>query len=321
VLELADLRSKAALSARQKNAQTIIGKLRVQPKMQLSNMQDIAGARLNVNGGRRLQDEIVGEICRRFPGHKPAKDRRNDPSHGYRAVHVVVPTGGCWAEVQVRTYHQDRWAQTFERLGDQWGRQIRLGQEPDHPEEITMVDGAPVLRSEVVRYMLELSDMTDDVEEEEVRVLELTDTFRAEEASLAPVERETRWQAMLATQRGLHGRWNDISDMFMAVADAAPFSAGKLVEIDYTHAAAPGLVQHFLVVYCRSTGVLEQVRAFAENELAQAVESRSRIEEANRNNPDLEVVLLVSGSERELRSTHARYFEGVGQLSRSRKTE
>ncbi len=62
VVRLAGLRLKRALTARQKNAQTIVDKLRLAPKMELSNMQDIAGARVIVAGGRRAQDEVVQEV-------------------------------------------------------------------------------------------------------------------------------------------------------------------------------------------------------------------------------------------------------------------
>jgi ppGpp synthetase/RelA/SpoT-type nucleotidyltranferase len=63
-------------------------------------------------------------------------DRRAVPSHGYRAVHVIVRTQGCLVEVQVRTHMQDMWTQTVERLADTIGRQIRYGEQPTDPDKL-----------------------------------------------------------------------------------------------------------------------------------------------------------------------------------------
>jgi ppGpp synthetase/RelA/SpoT-type nucleotidyltranferase len=321
LLELASLRNGARLTARQKNAQTILGKLRVHAKMQLSNMQDIAGARLIVGGGRRRQDAMVRLVCDRFPGHKAPKDRRADPTHGYRAVHIVVPVNDYWAEVQVRTPLQDRWAQTFERLGDQWGRQIRFGGMPDIPNETTMVAGASVSRAEVVEYMRDLSDMIDDVEVEQVRVMQIVDDFHRDRAALANEVRDARHAEMLAANQEVGRRLEDIDSMFAAMAEAVPVGPPHQVRIE--HATSPALepVQHFLVVYRRLSGVLESVRAFAGAELDQAVALRSELEQQHRTDPDLEVVLLASASERDIRATHARYFESVGELTRKKDGE
>ena len=56
--------------------------------MQLSRMQDIAGCRIVV-GGILEQDQVVERL---IAGLRKSKvlDRRQKPSHGYRAVHVVA---------------------------------------------------------------------------------------------------------------------------------------------------------------------------------------------------------------------------------------
>lgn len=321
LLELASLRNGARLTARQKNAQTILGKLRVHTKMQLSNMQDIAGARLIVGGNRRRQDAMVRLVCDRFPGHKEPKDRRAEPTHGYRAVHIVVPANDYWAEVQVRTPLQDRWAQTFERLGDQWGRQIRFGGPPDLPEETTVVDGTFVSRAELVEYMRDLSDMINDVEVEQLRVLKVVDDFHRDGAALSAELRDARHAEMLAVNLELRRKLEDIDSMFVAMAEAVPVGPPHQVSIEHATSPAQEPVQHFLVVYRRLSGVLESVRAFAGAELDQAVALRSELEQRHRTDPDLEVVLLASASERDIRATHARYFESVKELTRKRDGE
>ena len=73
-------------------------------------------------------------ILSAFGSTKRRIDRRLEPSHGYRAVHVVVRCQGRWIEVQIRTRLQHMWAEVAERLADMWGRQIRYGMPPDDPE-------------------------------------------------------------------------------------------------------------------------------------------------------------------------------------------
>ena len=58
-------------------------------------------------------------------------DRRATPSHGYRAVHVIVSMDRHLAEVQVRTELQHRWAMLVERFADAWVQQIKYGGPPD----------------------------------------------------------------------------------------------------------------------------------------------------------------------------------------------
>jgi ppGpp synthetase/RelA/SpoT-type nucleotidyltranferase len=54
-------------------------------------------------------------------------DRRQNPSHGYRAVHVIVKLEGKAVEVQVRTILQHGWAELSEKLSDLKGPSIKYG--------------------------------------------------------------------------------------------------------------------------------------------------------------------------------------------------
>ena len=63
-------------------------------------------------------------------------DRREDPRFGYRALHLVVFVDDLPVEIQIRTELQDTWAQIVERLADRWGRGIRYGEDPEHPDSI-----------------------------------------------------------------------------------------------------------------------------------------------------------------------------------------
>jgi hypothetical protein len=118
---------------RLKTVGTLVDKLRRMPDLPLSKMQDIAGARVVDGMTREEQDRLVARITARFDRYR-VKDRRAEPSYGYRAVHVIVRVQGRPVEIQVRTYLQDLWAQIVERLADAWGRGIRYGEPPSEPD-------------------------------------------------------------------------------------------------------------------------------------------------------------------------------------------
>ena len=54
-------------------------------------------------------------------------DRRRRPSHGYRAVHVIVSQAVKLIEVQIRTSLQHTWAELSEKLADEFGHEIKYG--------------------------------------------------------------------------------------------------------------------------------------------------------------------------------------------------
>jgi ppGpp synthetase/RelA/SpoT-type nucleotidyltranferase len=114
-------------SNRLKTTGPIIDKCR--RKTRLSAMQDIVGYRIVGDLTLRQQDELVTALKICFPGARVV-DRRARPMHGYRAVHIIADVDGFPVEIQVRTSSQDRWAQTMERYGDVYGREIRYGELP-----------------------------------------------------------------------------------------------------------------------------------------------------------------------------------------------
>ncbi len=116
-------------SSRVKTRTTLLEKLK-RESVRLSQVQDIAGARLIVLGGHKEQDGLTEKIRTAFDVHSVV-DRRINPSHGYRAVHVVVRLGDCLVEVQIRTLLHHLWTEVFERLSDEAGRGIRYGDVPD----------------------------------------------------------------------------------------------------------------------------------------------------------------------------------------------
>jgi Region found in RelA / SpoT proteins len=157
-----------------KSTGTMVDKLR-RTHLSLKDIHDLGGARIVIDGGRLDQDRAVGRIMQAFEGcpKPPLKiDRREEPSHGYRAVHVIVYEESTPMEIQVRTKLQDTWAQISEKLGDIWGRGLRYGEGPDQPEAGVML-GSPTTRGEVVGRLLMFSEVIDGVEANEVTLSQL----------------------------------------------------------------------------------------------------------------------------------------------------
>ncbi len=116
-------------------------------------MQDIAGCRVVVTGTAE-QLALLGILTSLYPD-AAVFDRRSKPSHGYRAIHVVVPHGARWVEIQVRTLLQQRWAEFSEKLADHFGAGLKYG------------NGNSV----ALNILAKLSDRIRDVEELEVRAM------------------------------------------------------------------------------------------------------------------------------------------------------
>lgn len=171
---------------RLKSDTTIIEKVVRERGMKLSRMQDISGLRIVDDMTWVQQDDLVRQIVTLFDRTK-VRDRREEPVSGYRAVHVIASVGGRWVEIQVRTLLQDAWAQTFERLGDTWGRQIRYGDPPNEPDRIVLGDGT---RREFVADLLQLSDFIAEHEETLSEMVELELRFGEAPEPLTDEERE-----------------------------------------------------------------------------------------------------------------------------------
>ena len=82
-----------------KSTQSIIAKL-TRLRTRLSRMQDISGCRLEVENIPQ-QDRVAGQIAKLYP-EAQIDDLRVKPSHGYRAVHVIVKVVGFPVEIQVQ---------------------------------------------------------------------------------------------------------------------------------------------------------------------------------------------------------------------------
>lgn len=111
-----------------KTTASIAAKVR-RERTNLWRMQDIAGCRIVV------EDPISQALAllRVADALKTARvdDRRNRPSNGYRAVHVIVEHEGRHVEVQIRTNLQQAWAEACEKAADVFDSRIKYGEGPD----------------------------------------------------------------------------------------------------------------------------------------------------------------------------------------------
>ena len=107
-----------------KSTTSIVEKLR-RESIRLTQIQDIAGCRLVV-GDVAAQDHAVESFKGLFK-NLTIVDRRERPSYGYRAVHVIVDIAGKPIEIQVRTSIQHKWAELSEKVSDILDSSIKYG--------------------------------------------------------------------------------------------------------------------------------------------------------------------------------------------------
>lgn len=119
-------------------------------------MQDIAGCRVVVQDAVR-QDSVLAEMLPIFPG-ATVTDRRVRPSHGYRAVHVVVVSEGKAIEIQLRTALQHAWAELSEKFADVVDPAIKYGG-GDERIQGTLVN-ASVVVSEIEQMEAVVANLT-----------------------------------------------------------------------------------------------------------------------------------------------------------------
>lgn len=150
-----------------KSTTSIIEKLN-RESIRLSQMQDIAGCRVIVEDVRE-QDRAVSSITTEF-SEVVVVDRRLKPSHGYRAVHLIVRAQKQSIEVQVRTALQHLWAAMSEKCADVIDPALKYGGGPaafrelldtatarialiEELEDSGMAEGLLTMRSELVDHL------------------------------------------------------------------------------------------------------------------------------------------------------------------------
>jgi len=115
---LASITGWTSTQRKRKTQQSIVDKLRRQPRLRLPQMQDIAGCRIVIQGGSQMADTIGSKLTGAFEQPQWDIERKDRHAHGYRAIHIIVKKGQKFYEIQLRTYAQDIWANLVERLSD-----------------------------------------------------------------------------------------------------------------------------------------------------------------------------------------------------------
>ena len=112
------IRTELALepTGRPAKSTTSISEKLFRESIRLTQIQDIAGCRVIV--ADMTDQERVIESLERLFNSTTIVDRREHPSHGYRAVHVIVKHNDKLVEIQVRTSLQHMWAELSEKLSD-----------------------------------------------------------------------------------------------------------------------------------------------------------------------------------------------------------
>lgn len=166
VLDVAQERLRQAGLAptgRVKTTDTLLDKLR--RGTSFKSLQDLAGTRIVVAGGRNEQDAVRDTVCGVFAEPEPkVTDRRVEPIMGYRAVHVVAKLDGLPLEVQIRTEDQHAWAEVTEALGDRWGRGLRYGVEFEGHDQRAH-PAHPMTRGEFMEMWISFADALAAIEE------------------------------------------------------------------------------------------------------------------------------------------------------------
>src|SRR3989344_3551349 len=136
-----------------KSTSSILEKLH-RESIRLSQMQDIAGCRVVVADTTR-QMSVATSICNTF-AKTTLTDRRTNPSHGYRAVHVIIQHLDKLIEIQIRSILQHLWAELSEKLSDK-DPGIKYGKG----------------KVETQQALIKISDFIKNIEENEIKVLNL----------------------------------------------------------------------------------------------------------------------------------------------------
>jgi len=142
-----------------KSIPSIVAKLH-RETTRLSQMQDIAGLRI-VATDLAEQNRVVALLLGAFPDGTVI-DRRQEPNHGYRAVHLVVHADDRPVEIQVRTKLQHEWAELSEAYSDFFPG-VKYG---DGDEDVfkTLVELSTFIELLDV-LMAQLSETTDESEQ------------------------------------------------------------------------------------------------------------------------------------------------------------
>lgn len=151
-----------------KSTPSIAEKLR-RESIRLTQIQDIAGCRIIV-ADIASQEIVVKAISDLFKD-VTIIDRRQQPSHGYRAVHLVVRYNEKLIEVQVRTALQQLWAELSEKFSDVSDPMIKYGG-GDEIARATLMNHSSLIATEELLETKITSNLREDLDSIRQQMLE-----------------------------------------------------------------------------------------------------------------------------------------------------
>jgi ppGpp synthetase/RelA/SpoT-type nucleotidyltranferase len=171
-----------------KSTLSVIAKLRRQTTS-LSQVQDLVGCRIIVDTIIE-QESLRLRVAGRFPDAKIV-DRRMQPSHGYRAVHFILPWQGRSYEVQIRTRLQHAWAQTVERLSDSKVKGLKYGFGP--PSLTALIASLSAHIAEIESFELKMFESRGELADQAGPVASTVEQWRTELISSFETLLELEW--------------------------------------------------------------------------------------------------------------------------------
>lgn len=166
-----------------KSTTSISDKLR-RESIRLTQIQDIAGCRLIVTD--IANQELVVQSLKSLFEDITVVDRRTQPSHGYRAVHMIVNCLGKTIEIQVRTALQHLWAELSEKFSDVVNPAIKYGGGDEDIQKVLIESSSLVSNQESLEINLAAAtaqlyskdSVTEDEKQQIVNAQEVVDKLR-----------------------------------------------------------------------------------------------------------------------------------------------
>lgn len=132
----------AEVTQRLKRSQTILEKLRREPTLDLSRMQDIGGCRAVVETKDDLR-QLEARILQSLTPVTHTDYIEYPRESGYRGVHIVVPYQERSIELQLRTQVMHEWALATEHYSQLQG--VNLKQDGEHPIQLFLKVAADMM--------------------------------------------------------------------------------------------------------------------------------------------------------------------------------
>ena len=141
-----------------KSTSSLIEKLQ-RESIRLSQVQDISGCRVVVTDVAE-QAQVVASLESNIPGASVV-DRKENPSYGYRAVHVIARISEKLIEIQVRSSLQHIWAELSEKHADVIDPDIKYGGGPEIVQKTLARFSTGIAQFESIEYNLQQLEAKD----------------------------------------------------------------------------------------------------------------------------------------------------------------